>query len=175
MPLFCGEVQKHARYGRTIIIHGNVGGEKLIGPGLKRFGIAIGTRKVANQDIRTLLITIPKKEQTKLTVRQATMDDVDAIAAMLQEDFSNRLFGPIVDRDTFVRELERRPNFGIDSYYVALHKGEIVGNCAAWDTKPFKQNRVMRYRGRLKLVKGMFGLGGKLAGFAPLPEEGAAF
>jgi hypothetical protein len=33
----------------------------------------------------------------------------------------------------------------------------------------------MRYRGRLKLVKGMFGLGGKLAGFAPLPPEGAAF
>ncbi|MCU0692480.1 MAG: hypothetical protein MUF54_13855, partial [Polyangiaceae bacterium] len=118
MPLFCGEVQKHARYGRTIIIHGNVGGEKLIGPGLKRFGIAIGTRKVANQDIRTLLITIPKKEQTKLTVRQVTMDDVDRIVAMPQEDFSKRLFGPIVDRDTFVRDRELRPNFGIDSYYV---------------------------------------------------------
>jgi hypothetical protein len=171
MPLFCGLVQKHARYGCTVIIHGNVGAEK----GIQCFAARLRMKKVADQDIRTLLITIPKNEQAKLTVRQATLDDVDAVVRMLQEDFSRRLFGPVVDRDTFVRNLERRPNFGIDSYYLALRKGEIVGVCAAWDTKPFKQNRVLRYRGRLKLVKGMFGLGGKLAGFAPLPQEGAAF
>jgi hypothetical protein len=133
------------------------------------------TRFAAEQDIQTLFVTTRKRESGRYQVRAATRSDVEALAAFLDADFRTRLFGPVVTREKLLRDLGRRPNFGLDSYLLVERKGELLGACATWDTTPFKQNRVVRYGTGLKILRFAFGLAGKALGFRPMPAEGEAF
>jgi hypothetical protein len=128
-------------------------------------------RVAADQDIQTLFVTTRKRESGRYQVRAATRGDVEAVAAFLDADFRTRLFGPVVTPAKLLRDLGRRPNFGL----LVERKGELLGVCATWDTTPFKQNRVVRYSTGLKILRLAFGLAGKALGFRPMPAAGEAF
>jgi hypothetical protein len=164
-----------ATLGYAVIMQGNRSAERFMALEPDRLPIAAKNRTVATLEAHSILITFRRRARRGPAVRPATVDDVEAIVALLRAEYSHRLFAPIVDRDTFVRNLGRRPGCGIESYYVAEQGGRPVGVLAAWDTRAFKQNRVVRYGTGLAMTRLAYGAVRPLFGFPRLPAPGEAF
>ena len=108
-------------------------------------------------------------------VREARVDDLPDIAALLDRDARARPFGVPMDADTLARRLATWPDFAITDFRVCEAHGRLVGCLAPWDTSSFKRTRVLGYHGawadkRLWLDRGARSLRG-----TPLPEPGEAF
>jgi len=158
--------------GYAIVIPGNTAAARFIGqrkPGYPDFP---ASRVIGALCARNILILGRKKERGEFRIRRATLDDVEAIVSLLQAEFRPRLFGPVIDRDTFLENAARRPGCGLSDHYVAEKHGEIVGTCAAWDMERLRQTRIIRYGPKLKLGKAAHRLFARLAGFPPMPGEG---
>ncbi len=173
--LMFSESVRDARIGYSLMMAGNTSVESFIGRRHERYPDIPFSRVIHQGDARNIVVTLKKREPAGFTVRSATEADVDAIVDLLQKEFTGRLFAPYVDREVFVKNLSRRPDFGIGNYYVAEVHKRIVGVCAAWDCSSLKQLRILRYGGRMRWVKRLFDLL-SLFHIAPrLPQEGGMF
>lgn len=174
VPFFFGPDGCAPDLGYAVVMHGNRRAESLVGR-LSSMPMAPQSRVIGDLLVRNILLTTRRAEKTRVQVRAARTDDIDAIVALLQVEHRGRLFGLAVDRETFVADLSRRPDFGIESYYVTEQNGRVTGVAAAWDTNSFKQNRVVRYSRGMRLVRGVNNLFAPLGGWAKLPAPGENF
>lgn len=130
------------------------------------------SKVIATLRAKSILVMGRKREGDGYRVRRAELSDVDAMVALLRDEFRARLFAPVVDRESFLRNLAARPGCDLSHYYVAERDGKVVGTCAAWDTGGLKQNRIVRYGRKLKWLRGAHATAAALLDFPPLPKEG---
>jgi hypothetical protein len=161
--------------GYYAIMEGNRPAEAFVGRRPASAARRPFSRTVARQEVRVILVGPPRRRKGRYPVRRATMEDVDRIVALLQDDFRQRLFGPVITRERFLAGLEQRPDFGIRDYVVAERGGELVGACAGWDTGMFKRSRVTGYSRALTMTRLAFNVGSRFWRSAPLPDVGGAF
>ncbi len=166
---------EQAQIGYAIVMQGNRAAEKVLYRSLVLLSFLGRGRIVGTLEAHNMLITSRRRSHLGYRVRRATMEDAGAIVDLLQVEYSRRLFGVVLDRDLFYRNLATRPGCGIDSYYVAEQDGGVVGVLAAWDTSAFKQNRVVRYGPALQLLRLGLAVAGPVLGFPRLPSPGEAF
>jgi len=169
--LFKGR-DRRSDIGYAIVMTGNKPAERFIGQHKAGYPDFPASRTIGALCARNILILGRKKESPAFRVRRATLADVDAIVSLLRDEFRPRLFGPVVDRDTFLENAARRPGCGLEDHYVAERDGEVVGTCAAWDMERLRQTRIIRYGTKLGLAKKVHSLFAPLAGFPILPREG---
>jgi hypothetical protein len=165
----------NANLGYTIVMKGNKPAESYISRRDSQFPSMAFSKLISFLDVKNIILTRRKKQDSKYKVRHARHEDIDVIVALLDKEFSKRLFAPVIDREKFLQNLKRRPDFNITNYFVAEKCEEIVGVCAAWDTSAFRQNKVIFYRKSFKIKKIFFLLLGALFRFPRLPREGEAF
>lgn len=96
---------------------------------------------------------------------------LDDIVACLNEHGRAKQFAPVYAREDFGPEGWLR-DFRVEDFYVALDRGRVVGTLARWDQRGFKQTRVVGYRGSLRLLRPLCGVGARLFGWPRLPRPG---
>lgn len=175
LPFLFGERGWGADLGYAVVMRGNRAAEALIERKYPGSSTVPSRRFIGDLDVRNILLTTPRSEKSGVRVREARLPDVEQIVALLQAEHRDRLFGLAVDCDSFMANLSRRPGFGIENYRVTEEQGRVTGVAAAWDTNSFKQNRVVRYSPRMRLVRGMTNLLAPLAGWSKLPAPGGSF
>jgi hypothetical protein len=158
--------------GYAVVMAGNRAAERFVGSRKQEYPDLPHSRIIGAFCAWNILITARKRESRNYRARPATAGDVDAIVSLLRDEFQPRLFAPVIDRDIFLENVVRRPGCGLSDYYVAEKDGEIVGTCAAWDMIRLKQNRVVRYGTKLRMVRTALAMFARLAGFPPTPGEG---
>jgi len=165
---------KNSNLGCAIVMKGNKAAERFISKRKAEYPNIPYSKIIGELHVKNIMITFRKNESTKYHIRGATMADVDDIIVLLKEEFSPRLFAPVMDKKIFLNNLAKRPDFDISNYYVAEQEGKIVGVCAAWDTCGFKQNRIIRYGKKLKVIKIFHTIFARLFGLPHLPQPGKA-
>ena len=169
------EAYRDSNWGYCIVLRGNKNAESYISKKKKDNSLLPYHKVIGTLDARNIIITFKKKESKTYVVRKASAKDTNVIISLLKEEFSKRLFAPYIDKETFLLNLSKRPNFNIENYYVAEKEGSIVGVCAAWDCTGFKQTRIMKYGGKYKFTKILYSILSGLLGFPPLPLQGRTF
>jgi hypothetical protein len=147
------EREEGADIGYAIVMTGNRAAERFIGRRPAGCPDFPASRPIGDLCARNILILGPKRESRAFHVRRATAADVDAMVSLLREEYRPRLFGPLIDRDTFLRSADERPGCGIEDHYVAERDGGVVGTCAAWDMERLRQTRIIRYGAKLALAR----------------------
>jgi len=175
LKYFLKRTYQHANIGYAIVMKGNKPAESYINRNESQFSSVAFSKSISLLDVKNIILTRRKKESSRYKVRHARNEDIDVIVTFLDEEYSRRLFAPVISREKFIRNLRRRPGFGISNYYIAEENGEIAGVCAAWDTSALRQNRVLFYRKSFKLKKMLFSFLEFIFKFPPLPREGEAF
>ncbi len=112
---------------------------------------------------------------TRFSVRRAREADIPAIAARLAEDHRGRVFGYVFSEALLRARLERWPDFGIDSFFLAFDGERLVGLTAPWDAHAVKRFRVMGYHNKMRWLKRAYNAYAWLRGFERLPPVGGEF
>lgn len=166
---------KNARLVLTVIMKGNHKAIRMVGRRSESYPNVFYNKICYSLTVKNILITLRKRESTKYTVERANEKDVNAIVDLLQKEYEGRTFAPRIDKELFLRNMERRPNFGLKNYYVAKKEGVVVGVCGALDTTGLKQTRVLKYKRKLRWTKLLYQLFTPLLGLPPLPKKGECF
>lgn len=156
-------------YLYAYIIGKNIPAMKLAEAGYLQSGV-IGKIVMA-----TIFLITPKRLSSKYRVRIAERSDIEVIVTLLAKEHRSRFLAPILDRKIFLENLDRRPNFSIENYVVALENEQIVGVCSAWDMTSFKKNRILNYGKRLSMIRHVYNFTAMLFGSPRLPKSGEAF
>ncbi len=158
--------------GYAVVMTGNRAAGRFIGRDWPGQPDLVHSKAIATLRAKSILVVGRKREGGGYRVRSAKLSDVDAVVALLREEFRARLFAPVVERGSFLRNLSARPGCDLSHYYVAERGGEVVGTCAAWDTGALKQNRIVRYGRKLKWLRSAHAAAAALLDLPPLPKEG---
>jgi hypothetical protein len=158
--------------GYAVVMAGNRAAGRFIGRDWPGQTEPVHSKVVATLRAKSILVMGRRGESDGYRVRHAEFADVDAVVGLLGDEFRARLFGPIVDRGSFLRNLSARPGCDLSQYYVAERGGRVVGTCAAWDTGGLKQNRIVRYGRKLKWLRKAHAAAAALLDLPPLPKEG---
>lgn len=172
VPFLFGPGGFGVELGYAIIMRGNKPAEAQVGGRFLGVPMAPLSRFVGELEVRNILLTTRRREDSGVPVRPARPEDIEQLVALLQAEHRDRLFGLMVDRASFVANLTRRPAFGLENYWVTEENGRITGMAAGWDTNSFKQNRVVRYTAQMKAVRALTNLFAPLGGWARLPAPG---
>jgi hypothetical protein len=172
--MFFQEIFEKACPGYAVIMKGNKNAERYIGWNSPRYSFLPHSSLLNSYDVRNLMITF-KKREGNIPVRKADSGDIPSIVSLLKDEFSHRIFAPDIDEVKFRYNLQVRPDFYIENYYVALKENEVVGTCAAWDCSSFKQIRILKYNRKFKMIKNGYNLIAPLFRFPLLPVEGQPF
>jgi hypothetical protein len=110
------------------------------------------------------------------TVRQATPEDVPAMAALLERDHRARPFGYRYDLGELEHRLAHWPGLSVRDCYLAFAPdGALVGCTSAWDPSAVKRYRVLAYRGSMRWVKWGYDAWATLLRAPRLPAAGEDF
>ena len=171
--LFC-DTYKNSNLGYAIVMKKNEAAEKFIGKRKSDYPNIPASKIISDLKVTNIMIAFRKKESSEYQVRKATMVDIDSIVSLIRQEYSKRLFAPVIDKTIFLKNLKKRPNFEISNYYVAEKEGKIVGVCASWETGIFKQNVIVRYGRKLKMIKILHSMLARLFALPQMPKEGEA-
>jgi hypothetical protein len=172
---FLGDPAEEDALGYAAIMQGNAAAGRLLNRFHPRYPHMPHSRVIGQWRVMNILLALPARKRPSWPVRRARMEDVDAIAGLLRDEYALRSFSPMVSRESVLSDLENLPHFGIGDCYVAERDRKIAGVCCAWDMTPVKQNRVLRYGkgyARARRIHRLFGL---LFGAPKLPAAGEAF
>ncbi len=174
------ELHQKTDIGFASTVQGNKATESMIGRRIGKFPLMPYSQTVGLQVVHTLLITFKKRQHQKskglkLMTRRANPSDLPKIAKLLDHEYRNRLFGPVMTEKHLREVIEKRPGFSISDYWVAERRDKLVGVCSAWDTSAFRNIRVMAYMKRFKWVYRMYSLVAPLFRFPRLPKAGEPF
>lgn len=161
-----------ADIGYAVVMIGNRAARRFVGARRPDYPDLPHSKAVAVFRAKSVLIARPRRESPKYQVRPAGPADVEAMVALLRDEYRDRLFAPVVDRASFLDGLARRPGCGLDRHYVAVRNGEIAGTCAAWDAGGLKQTRILRLGRKLKWLRAVHSAAAGLLDFAPMPRLG---
>ena len=103
--------------------------------------------------------------QLSLEVRRASAGDREEIVACLARNLSRRQFAPVFD-------IERCRGLAWNDFYVACRGRKIVAAAARWDQGSFRQTRVVRYRGLVRLLRPFYNAAAPLVGSPRYPAAG---
>jgi len=173
-PLF-EEITKRTSLGFATTVKGNKATVSMIGRKITKFPLMPFTRSIGFLDIKNILVTFRKREQNRYVIRRATEDDLPDIAALLDGEYRDRLFGPLMSPQHLRETIDRRPGFTVTDYYIAEDEGQMVGVCSAWDIHLIRKIRVMAYRKTYRWVYRIYKLIQPLTGFPRLPKPGEPF
>ena len=173
-PLF-REVLEEAGLGYATTMKGNRKTEPMIGRRIEKFPFIPHSKIIGVNCIHNILITFRRREVSGYRVRRATESDIGEISRLLDAEYRNRLFGPVMTEENLLKTIARRPGFSISDYFVAEKDGKIVGTCSAWDISAIRKLRVMAYRKEYRAIKLAYGLVAPVLGFPALPEPGDTF
>lgn len=110
-----------------------------------------------------------------LTVRSATVDDLDDMAALWNGRARVRQLAGVFDAGQLALWIADAPGLTLPDYLLAVDgSGRVVGFVGVWDQTAFKQLRVVSYSPRLALVRRGINLIAPLTGAPRLPEPGGA-
>lgn len=128
-------------------------------------------------DIRSLHLVLPRRrERSALAVRRGRVEDIPAIAALLDADARRRPFGYPMPETELRRRLATWPGLTVESFHVAEDaSGRMIGVVAPWDAAPVKETVVARYGGAMRRVRLAHDLVALAAGRPRLPAPGRAF
>lgn len=166
--------RSRADLGYAVIMTANKAARRHVGVRRPDYPDLPHSRAIAAFRAKSVLIMRPRRESPRYPVRHAEPADVEAMVALLRDEYKDRLFGPVVDRASFIDDLSRRPGCGLDRHYVAERKGEVVGTCAAWNTGGLKQTRILRLGRKLRWLKAAHSAAAGLLNFTPMPRNGLA-
>lgn len=108
-------------------------------------------------------------------VYSARAEDLDEMGDLWARIAPSRQLAHVHDAASLARWIAAAPGLGIDSYWIARHRGgRIAGFLAAWDQSSFKQLHVAGYSPRLAVARAAFNAIAPLAGSTPLPAAGGA-
>jgi hypothetical protein len=85
------------------------------------------------------------------------------------------MFAPFIDEEKFRKNLNQRPDFSIQNYYLVEKNNQVIGTCAAWDCSSFKQIRILKYGKKFNRIKNFYNAFSPLFRFPPLPVSGEPF
>lgn len=169
------EVLEEVGFGFATTVRGNRNAEAMIGRRIAKFPFIPHSRVTRDLEILNILITFRKRKKIPYQIRRANEADIPEIARILNQEYKNRLFGPVYTSEELQKTIILRPGFSVSDYYVAENNHCLVGVCSAWDVSNIRKVRVMAYRKKYMLVKFLYGLIAPLLRFPPLPETGGAF
>lgn len=173
MKEFLFEAKGKANYGISVTLKGNRKVESYVGRHVYDWMPPI--RIIDELAVKSIFFSLPKKNRTNYTVRNAQLDDIPEMIKLLNNEHRQRDFGAVFQEDNFLQTLEKR-GLEIENYFVALDKkGEIKGVCLAWDCSSFRRTRVMQFSSEFYPALYSYKVLEKFLPMAPFPKEGEAF
>lgn len=160
----------------TAVIHSNQGAMRALVARNSRYPEKPSYRLLRAFQILNVQFTMPRRpRRSAYHVRQATLDDLPAIAALLAADHATRPFGYVFDAEILMGRLRLWPGLAIESFYLAFAGERLVGVVAPWDARAVKRFRVLAYRGRMRWVRLAANAMARVVGGAGLPPPGGLF
>lgn len=143
MKAFFLDAAAKANFGISITMKGNRSAESYIGRRVESWMPA--TKVIDELVVKSILFTLPKKNDTRYSVRNARLADIPEIVKLLNAEHSQRDFGLIFSENTFQSVMQNR-QIEIEQYFVAMNKtGSIKGVCLAWDCNSFRRTKVLSF------------------------------
>jgi hypothetical protein len=105
-------------------------------------------------------------------MRQATAEDLPALAEVLEETYAGYVGAPLFDEETLAAELSRHPTFGIEQMSVAERDGRVVACLGNWDQHSIRRYVVERFSRLALAVVGGARLLRPLFPLPPMPRTG---
>ena len=173
-PLF-KETLQDLKFGFATTLRGNKNTEPMIGRRISKFPFIPFSASIGINRIFNILVLLPKKPIKGYTIRRATLQDVPEIVRLLDGEYRNRLFGPVMTPEELLKTIEARPGFTIEDYYLAERDDRIVGVCSAWDLRRIRKLRVMAYHGRFAWVRFFYRMLTPVFRLPSLPKPGDYF
>lgn len=173
MKEFIFQARGKANYGISVTMKGNRKVEAYIGRHVYDWMPPI--RIIDELAVKSILFSIPKKNKTKYTVRNAQTNDISEMIKLLNNEHKQRDLGALFQEDKFMQSLEKR-GLKMEDYFVAQDKrGEIKGVCLAWNCSSFRRTRVLKFSPEFYPALYSYKILEKLLPMAPFPKEGEAF
>ena len=170
--LFFGHLPEGITYIYSYIMGTNKPAMSLVNRRHFRFPGVPFSSVIGQITMATILLCIPVGPGKKYNIRPATLSDVPQIVDLLSKEFRQRFLAPVIDTETFMDNLRKRPDFGITNYLIAECKGSIIGVCSVWDMSSLKRNTVVDYGRRMGLIRKAYNLVSPLLGVPRLPPAG---
>ncbi|MDP8255030.1 MAG: GNAT family N-acetyltransferase [Candidatus Alcyoniella australis] len=86
----------------------------------------------------------PYRERKGLKIEQATEDDLDEIAQLLTEFYSDHNFAPRMDRAWLDDMLQRSKGYSVSDISLVRENGRIAALVGLWDQNPIRRMVVLR-------------------------------
>ena len=109
-------------------------------------------------------LTRARRERPSVEIVRGNEVPLPELTACLDRNLSRRQFAPLADLES----LQLRP----DDFYVARDGGRVIGAVAKWDQGAFRQTRVVRYRGALRMLRPVINAAAPWAGLPRFPPAG---
>ena len=170
------ENQHRSQIGYGLIMQGNNASLKFVGKRPERNRFSPLSRIINRLQVNTIILALPVSKNSDYTTRRAKMEDIPVIAALLNREHKERLFGKVYPEASFPSYLHRNTGLTIGDYFLAFdRKGQCCGVCAAWDMGMMKQTRVIRYGGAFFPARIAYKSISLVFNRPPLPEPGDHF
>ncbi len=101
---------------------------------------------------KTLLLIWKKRPIKGFDVRFATEKDLNKILSFLEEEYPKRTMSFSFKADWFQNKINGVYDLCIKDYLLVFKEGKLVGLCGVWDMKSIKRTKILRYKGRMKVV-----------------------
>lgn len=135
-------IRERARFGFAVTMKGNKPAESYI----SRTGDSFlpPSRIIDRLCIKSIILSSPRKNHTQFTVRNAIIEDITEITALLNTEHRQRFMGQKFTAEEILKNLKIR-ELDVSDYYVAENRsGRIAGVCLAWDCQTFRRTTVVR-------------------------------
>ncbi|WP_328185880.1 hypothetical protein [Marinobacter sp. OP 3.4] len=113
-----------------------------------------------------------KFRSPSVEIRPATLDDLPAMQALLDEEGPRRQFFHYHDLDELRDPSPWYRALSVSDYYLIFEDGALAGLAGTWDQKPFKQTRVAGYSKPVRLSRPLYNVWARVTRGMPLPRVG---
>lgn len=105
-------------------------------------------------------------------IERGTASDLDEIVSCLNRNGREKQFYPVYGPADFTGEDAAMAGIGPEDFFIARRGGRVTGVAACWDQSDYRQTVIAGYGGRLRLVRPLYNIVARLAGYSPLPDPG---
>ncbi|MBT8079623.1 MAG: hypothetical protein KJO31_13680 [Gammaproteobacteria bacterium] len=154
----------------TTVVADNVAARRLFEAGLPGFPVY-----EPREEIVTLTIPVQSGARVRTRsrhIRQASENDEDAIATLLQRTGSEYQFHPVWDRARLASQTRCR-GLSTQDFFLCESTGGPIGCLALWDQRGFKQTVISGYANRLRRLRPFYNAVAPLVRRPTLPAPGS--
>lgn len=124
-------------------------------------------------EIHSVLPVRRHKPAGKYSYRNATGEDIPALAGLLSGHNQRYLFGPSWTPDDLAKTIEKYPDFSIEDILIAQdRRGNPVACAGFWDQSRARKIRVSGYRPLETVLRPVWNLFARATGLRPMPKSG---